>query len=118
MTGTPRPCYRSISIVADGRLEVCDGAHWAFVMKKIGYFRGPPRECSINGPAQAELGRSTLRIFKRRWRVGQPGNRLAPNGSSNFPEADFGPVTISEMSVIKNYPLLVTARATSTECRR
>ncbi len=22
------------SIVADGRLEVCDGAHWAFVMKK------------------------------------------------------------------------------------
>ena len=34
MTGTPRPCYRSISIVAAGRLEVCDGAHWAFVMKK------------------------------------------------------------------------------------
>src|ERR1019366_6508701 len=34
VTGTPRPCYRSISIVADGRLEVCDGAHWAFVMKK------------------------------------------------------------------------------------
>jgi hypothetical protein len=33
-------------------------------------------------------------------------------------EADFWPVTISEMSVIKNYPLLVTARATSTECRR
>jgi hypothetical protein len=26
--------YRSISIVADGRLEVCDGAHCAFVMKK------------------------------------------------------------------------------------
>ena len=36
MTGTPRPCYRSISIVADGRLEVCDGAHCAFVMKKGG----------------------------------------------------------------------------------
>ena len=35
MTGTPQPCYRSISIVADGRLEVCDGAHWAFVMKEI-----------------------------------------------------------------------------------
>ena len=34
MTGTPRACYRSISIVADGPLEVCDGAHWAFVMKK------------------------------------------------------------------------------------
>ena len=32
------------SIVADGRLEVCDGAHWAFVMKKdevfSGYFEG------------------------------------------------------------------------------
>src|SRR5271166_5985599 len=26
--------HRSISIVDDGRLEVCDGAHWAFVMKK------------------------------------------------------------------------------------
>ena len=24
-TGTARPCYRSISIVADGRLDVCDG---------------------------------------------------------------------------------------------
>ena len=34
MTGTPRACYRSISIVSDGRLGVCDGAHWAFVMKK------------------------------------------------------------------------------------
>ena len=33
-TGTPRPCYRSISIVADGRLGVCDGAYIAFVMKK------------------------------------------------------------------------------------
>jgi len=32
--GTPRACYRSISIVSDGRLGVCDGAHWAFVMKK------------------------------------------------------------------------------------
>jgi hypothetical protein len=34
VTGTPRPCYRSISIVADGRLAVCDGAHSLFVMKK------------------------------------------------------------------------------------
>jgi len=33
-TGTPWACYRSIFIVADGRLDVCDGAHWAFVMKK------------------------------------------------------------------------------------
>jgi hypothetical protein len=32
-TGTPLACHRSISIVADGRLDVCDGAHWAFVMK-------------------------------------------------------------------------------------
>jgi hypothetical protein len=36
VTGTPRPCYRSISIVADGRLAVCDGAHSLFVMKKGG----------------------------------------------------------------------------------
>src|SRR5271169_92105 len=26
--------HRSISIVVDGRLAVCDGVHWAFVMKK------------------------------------------------------------------------------------
>ena len=49
MTGTPRACYRSNSIVADGRLEVCDGAHWAFVMKKeMRYFRGTSRHYSIN----------------------------------------------------------------------
>ena len=44
MTGTPRPCYRSISIVADGRLGVCDGAHWAFVMKKV---KGPALRFAI-----------------------------------------------------------------------
>jgi hypothetical protein len=32
--GTPLSCHRSIAIVVDGRLEVCDGAHRAFVMKK------------------------------------------------------------------------------------
>ena len=26
--------YESIAIFADGRLEVCDGAHWVFVMKE------------------------------------------------------------------------------------
>ena len=40
MTGTPRACYKSISIVSDGRLGVCDGAHWAFVMKKSEVFSG------------------------------------------------------------------------------
>ena len=30
---------RHLSIVGDGRLEVCDGAHWAFVMKKS---KAPP----------------------------------------------------------------------------
>ncbi len=34
LTGTPLPCDRSMSIVADGRLGVCDGTHRAFVMKK------------------------------------------------------------------------------------
>jgi hypothetical protein len=24
-----------MSIVADGRFDVCDGAHWAFVMKNV-----------------------------------------------------------------------------------
>jgi len=44
---TPRSCYRSISIVADGRLEVCDGAHRAFVVKKeVRYFRGSSRDCT------------------------------------------------------------------------
>ena len=33
--GTARPCHRSISIVADGRRDVCDGAHGAFVMKDV-----------------------------------------------------------------------------------
>ena len=57
MTGTPRPGYRSISIVADGRLGVCDGAHWAFVMKKeMRHFRGTSRDCNNNEAAQPELG--------------------------------------------------------------
>jgi len=29
--GTPLSCYRSVSIVADGRVDVCDGDHWGFV---------------------------------------------------------------------------------------
>ncbi len=48
LTGTPLSCHRSISIVADGRFDVCDGEHRIFVMKKV------------KGPAQAELGRGTL----------------------------------------------------------
>ncbi len=47
MTDTPRACYRSISIVADERLEVCDGAHWAFVMKKS---KAPPFASRWDGP--------------------------------------------------------------------
>src|SRR5271157_2222515 len=48
--------HRSISIVDDGRLEVCDSAHWAFVMKKvkgpalrfaIGRASPPPRETRV-----------------------------------------------------------------------
>ncbi len=62
MTGTPRPCYRSISIVADGRLEVCDGAHWAFVMKKIG---GPTRE-KLGGAAHSPARLHLLCCFGRR----------------------------------------------------
>jgi hypothetical protein len=31
---------RSISILDDGRLGVCDGAHWAFVMKRRADVRG------------------------------------------------------------------------------
>jgi hypothetical protein len=44
LTGTPLPCHRSISIVADGRFGVCDGAHWAFVMKKV---KGPALRFAI-----------------------------------------------------------------------
>ena len=36
--------HRSISIVGDGRLDVCDGAHWAFVMKKV---KGPALRFAI-----------------------------------------------------------------------
>ena len=31
-TGTPRACYRSISIFAPGGWDVCDSAHWLDVM--------------------------------------------------------------------------------------
>ena len=53
MTGTPRPCYRSISIVADGRLEVCDGAHCAFVMKKV---KGPALRFAVGRATRALPG--------------------------------------------------------------
>jgi hypothetical protein len=39
---TSDPQIRSIPIVSDERLEVCDSAHWAFVMKKI---KGPTQWC-------------------------------------------------------------------------
>ena len=55
------------SIVADGRLEVCDGSYIAFVMKTgRGKILGvASKGCdTLNGPAQAELGRGTLRAFK------------------------------------------------------
>src|ERR1017187_6715364 len=56
VTGTPRPCYRSISIVADGRLEVCDGAHGAFVMKERGGIFGVLREIAASpGPPKRSL---------------------------------------------------------------
>ena len=54
------------SIVADVRLEVCDASYIAFVMKKgRGQILGvASKGCDINGPAQAELGRGTLRTFR------------------------------------------------------
>jgi len=48
------------SIVADGRLDVCDGSYIAFVMKKV------------NGPAQAKLGRGTLVSSNDCARPGRP----------------------------------------------
>jgi hypothetical protein len=47
LTGTPRPYHRSITIVADGRFGVCDGARWAFVMKEA---KGPALRFAIGGP--------------------------------------------------------------------
>ena len=41
-----------LHIVADGRFDVSDGAHEAFVMKEV------------KDPAQAELGRGTLQSLK------------------------------------------------------
>jgi hypothetical protein len=43
--------HRSISIVADERLDVCDGAHWAFVMKKSQRPRPSPRDRTGHPPA-------------------------------------------------------------------
>jgi hypothetical protein len=53
--GAPLSCHRSISIVADERLEVCDGAHWAFVMKKI---KGPALRFAV--------GRATLNRIREK----------------------------------------------------
>jgi hypothetical protein len=52
LTGTARPCHRSISIVADGRLDVCDGAHRIFVMKKKS--KAPPFASRQDGPPAEE----------------------------------------------------------------
>ena len=56
MADTARPCYRSISIVSDGRLGVCDGAHWAFVMKKGGADCGREDTRGIPGLKTARRG--------------------------------------------------------------
>jgi hypothetical protein len=45
--------HRSISIVADGRFDVCDDAHRAFVMKEV------------KGPAQAEAWTDWIRAKAR-----------------------------------------------------
>jgi len=37
-TWTPLDCPSQMAIVALGGLEVCDGAHWLVVMKKV---KGP-----------------------------------------------------------------------------
>jgi hypothetical protein len=64
--GAPRPCYRSISIVADGRLDVCDGAHWAFVMKKV---KGPALRFAIGWvtrPGTGKIARSCIHLQSQR----------------------------------------------------
>ena len=65
MTGTPRPCYRSISIVADGRLDVCDGAHWAFVMKKSQ--RSRPRGVKARSPWCSQSSAHPSRKAREGW---------------------------------------------------
>ncbi len=80
-TGTALHCPKSENIVALVGLGVCDGAHRLVVMKRSGVRLrklrcprhptsrkardvGHPAPGNINEPAQAELERGTLRIFK------------------------------------------------------
>src|ERR1039458_5585213 len=74
VTGTPRPCYRSISIVADGRLEVCAGAHWAFVMKKgCGQILGQRRKVATStGPPKRSLNGAPSGFSNDYGRAGHP----------------------------------------------
>src|SRR5208282_3505277 len=46
-TGTPRACHRSRNIIAPGGWDVCDGAHWLIVMKKV---KRAATSRSVNGP--------------------------------------------------------------------
>jgi hypothetical protein len=57
--GTPLSCHRSIAIVADGRLEVCDDAHRIFVME-----RGQrPRPSLRDGAGHTPVGSESLAGF-------------------------------------------------------
>ncbi len=49
------------SIVADGRLDVCDGAHWAFVMKKSQTPRLSDRDNCSDSSRQISCRRSLAR---------------------------------------------------------
>ncbi len=44
-SGTPRACHRSGNIIAPVGLEVCDGAHWLDVMKKVRIAPKHPNQC-------------------------------------------------------------------------
>jgi hypothetical protein len=55
-TGCP-----TISIVGDGRLGVCDGARWAFVVKKKS--KAPPKRSLDGPPAIVPFPEAPLQIF-------------------------------------------------------
>jgi hypothetical protein len=69
VTGTPLSCHRSISIVADERLEVRDGAYWAFVMKKG---KGRIAEATVTSPPKRSLDGAPSGLSNNDSRAGQP----------------------------------------------
>ena len=86
--------HRSISIVADWRLDVCDGAHRIFVMKNV--------EVRLRWSAKnpKAVGGRGISPFKKR-RVGQPRNYLVLIGVYQPGLCNFGNASVFALPTIR-----------------